>query len=48
MVKNSRGRYELAGVTSTGEPADCGTSTLPGVYAKVSSLVNWIMKITAQ
>jgi secreted trypsin-like serine protease len=42
MVKNSRGRYELAGVTSLGEDVICGTSTLPGLYAKVSSVVNWI------
>jgi secreted trypsin-like serine protease len=42
MKRKSRGRYELAGVTSMGGPFDCGTSTLPGIYAKVSSVVNWI------
>ncbi len=35
-----RGRYVLAGVTSWG--FDCGAYGYPGVYARVTSQLDWI------
>lgn len=41
MVKNDDGRFVLVGVTSFGFDT-CGQSHLPGYYANVSYVVDWI------
>jgi secreted trypsin-like serine protease len=40
------GRYVLAGVTSWG--IGCGQKDVPGVYAKVTSFLDWIKGVMAE
>lgn len=36
-------RYTLVGLVSFG-PRMCGVSSFPGVYTRVSSYIDWILK----
>jgi len=44
VCRNREGRYELHGVTSWG--IGCGRSRYPGVWARVTKIVDWIANVT--
>ena len=51
VVREANGRYTLIGVVSRGPPRSvrpqCAHPTIPGVYVRVTSVLEWIRRETA-
>jgi len=47
LIVEENGRWTLVGVTSWGHPDGCALPGIPGVYAEVTGVMDWIRKHTS-